>query len=873
MMSRVSRSVLRASCVAFCVAVTLPVLATTYYVDAEKGDDGYDGMSPDTARQTLGEANKLLQADGDVLMIAPGRYDLTAVISNARAKLAYRGTGTAPGDVVVNGGGTSRGFSLSGSSVTLSNFTISNCYTSAAYNGAGARLASGGTLTNMVFVACTNDCSNGGAVYASSWTTFVDCKFVENYTIKDGGAVYMDDANGTSHSFLRCTFLRNGAAVNGGVYGSAGQYAGRTMRDCRFEGNMTKGAGGCFTGPFTVVSNCQFIANWAKGSGGVYTGGNYSYVEGAASTTNPNRYLHQNCLFSNNVANSGGCFNIARTVGYSFRDCVFADNLATNGSGGCFLLNGGGTCGDFLRCSFYRNMATNTAGGSAGVFYGFAKSFGGCHFEGNRANVSGGCIYWGGTDENVRKITCRQNSGPWWMAVTNSTFVNNGLTGRSTKHKWQCGGGVTACGIQSTATYGYNINAYQPLYADCTFTSNFVWATTNVYQGVIAQGGVLMEPGGATLRRCTFAYNRVIGNGGAFCGMCTNGMTDCTFVGNAADYEDASAYAYPAAGGAVLLTGGPGTWTNVIERCVFSNNWVNGRGASALAQARSTMILRDSTFVGNSCVSNGFVSSSNAGRTAGGAVGIARRYESVDGGGRYGGAYTPKFLIERCSFVSNDTFSAGGAIASYRLYDSNTAVPCGTIRNCLFEGNRAYDTTYTGSSWSDILGRGAALAFNQTTTTVENCTFVGNVSQKRVNKADSYRQGGAVFVNTPNTTLTNCVFYGNADGTAATTYDDIYISDATKLGHCFAKTGGILVDKENDNIVSDANPFRADDHTTYAVRKGCGSGVGLKLGWMTPDSLDLGGKPRLAKNEDGEVVVDFGCYQFWRKPGLLLFVW
>ena len=65
------------------------------------------------------------------------------------------------------------------------------------------------------------------------------------------------------------------------------------------------------------------------------------------------------------------------------------------------------------------------------------------------------------------------------------------------------------------------------------------------------------------------------------------------------------------------------------------------------------------------------------------------------------------------------------------------------------------------------------------------------------------------------------------------------------------------------------NPFRADDHTAYAVRKDCGSGVGLKLGWMTPDSLDLGGKPRLAK--DG--TVDFGCYQFWRKPGLLLFVW
>ena len=123
--------------------------------------------------------------------------------------------------------------------------------------------------------------------------------------------------------------------------------------------------------------------------------------------------------------------------------------------------------------------------------------------------------------------------------------------------------------------------------------------------------------------------------------------------------------------------------------------------------------------------------------------------------------------------------------------------------------------------------------------------------------------------------VTNCVFVDNADAAAALTDDDIYTADDSQIGYCYSSLGGgRITDGVNDCIVNPGeNPFRADDHTAYAVRKDCGAGVRLKLGWMTADSLDLGGKPRLAKNEDGEVVDDFGCYQFWRKPGLVLFVW
>ena len=99
------------------------------------------------------------------------------------------------------------------------------------------------------------------------------------------------------------------------------------------------------------------------------------------------------------------------------------------------------------------------------------------------------------------------------------------------------------------------------------------------------------------------------------------------------------------------------------------------------------------------------------------------------------------------------------------------------------------------------------------------------------------------------------------------------VAPVTPVSFCFERkdTDNYLADGVNNCLVKDQDPFCADDRTTYAVAKGCGRGAAEVLGWME-GALDLGCKPRTAETDAGEVVADMGCYQFWRRPGMLLFL-
>ena len=152
---------------------------------------------------------------------------------------------------------------------------------------------------------------------------------------------------------------------------------------------------------------------------------------------------------------------------------------------------------------------------------------------------------------------------------------------------------------------------------------------------------------------------------------------------------------------------------------------------------------------------------------------------------------------------------------------------------------------------------------------IANCTFVRNSAQGLGN--NSY--GGAINATGTNTGITNCVFYGNWHDKTSDEGRTVKLPqtvDYDVIAYCYlpdTPSSHFRADPAWHNIISNDDPFRSDDHTDLAVKKDCGAGVGFPLGWMV-GARDLGGKPRLAADDS----VDFGCYQFWRKPGLLLFV-
>ena len=59
-------------CLLLCAASLWPIRASTYYVDAVKGDDHNSGTSPDAAWRTLGRVNAASFSPGDTVLLHRG---------------------------------------------------------------------------------------------------------------------------------------------------------------------------------------------------------------------------------------------------------------------------------------------------------------------------------------------------------------------------------------------------------------------------------------------------------------------------------------------------------------------------------------------------------------------------------------------------------------------------------------------------------------------------------------------------------------------------------------------------------------------------------------------------------------------------------
>lgn len=86
------------------------------------------------------------------------------------------------------------------------------------------------------------------------------------------------------------------------------------------------------------------------------------------------------------------------------------------------------------------------------------------------------------------------------------------------------------------------------------------------------------------------------------------------------------------------------------------------------------------------------------------------------------------------------------------------------------------------------------------------------------------------------------------------------VSGTYTATNCAAPTAAALTG--DTNIKLSASPFAAAGVYTLAQKIGEADnpclGAGVKLDWMTEDSKDLAGNPRLRGNN----IVDLGCYEF-----------
>ena len=231
-----------------------------------------------------------------------------------------------------------------------------------------------------------------------------------------------------------------------------------------------------------------------------------------------------------------------------------------------------------------------------------------------------------------------------------------------------------------------------------------------------------------------------------------------------------------------------------------------------------------------------------------------------------------------------------------------------TIRNCVFQNNKAEDTN---SLWENE--NGGAIYCDHSSPSITNCTFSGNsayfggaiycyhssssITCCRFSANRANNQGGAIrcYFSSPNITnctfsnnsagqnggaigcyyygsptLNNCILWGNSAGSEG---DEIHIRDLTSsctLNYCCVDNTGYggetgKIDDSNNCIFSDPQFVDAaggDYHlrdTSPCIDAGDNSYVPAGV------TTDLDGKPRIVDGDDppdGVATVDIGAYEY-----------
>lgn len=534
----------------------------------------------------------------------------------------------------------------------------------------------------------------------------------------------------------------------------------------------------------------------------------------------------------------------------------------------------------------YKNETGKGSGGNA-CYYEIGSGKGGVTVEGNIADPSKVVIDVAGNNPGLRLFLI-QGAGVTIKGITIRNFNSN--TGTSPL--------IRAAGGAKNFTL-----------SDCVF-SNVVKSADNGSVLTASDAGIVVDS-------CNFiACTNTAGTGGAIFMEQDNKVTRCFFENCCASASGDNR----GIGGAIYVNGSAA----IVSDCVFTNclacgqqggaifvkssgNTVSGcrfydcfctpnnapKGGAFYADATCTLV--DSEFV--HC---GFTK--NAGTPFGSAVYFnaagsltnvtIRDCEVI----QYALCFNANANCVGCTFKNNKPYTgttySGCAIGLRNHYDATLdrcafinnvgqrgscihtkdTVESVTVRNSLFVGN--VTTTGNGGMATEVSVSGNFV--------VDNCTFANN---RCTGTSNDYGCPLEIYGGT--LTANNCIFWDNWKTVGATQLRSVYVrAGSGTLSH--SVYDGMR--SSNRPTISEcqvitACPFTQDgswegdvftpgDYTlAKKVDDGQGGrkpntclGAGVKLDWMTKDSKDLAGRPRLRDDN----LVDLGCYEFFQKLGLML---
>ena len=457
--------------------------------------------------------------NGDVIVIAAGKYSPTATIDTLGKAITLRGAVDRRSGLpttIIDGQGKMRVLrcvETTGGQVVFENLQIQNGWV----DGSGGGVFFKGGIAK--FINCqfksnsavdTDNSLNaikgyGGGLYClAACPVLINCHFESNSAYRSGGGAY---CNGVDFSLLdnprnlyrvpfqNCTFTNNSAngndAPSEGPPVSTGQRqggGGLCLSQCFYSNNPK---------PHSILDHCEFKWNLSTVGGGLL-------LDESQGTVHP---LLTDCTFSENSCvvnvprngNGGGgigMFNSRPTI----RDCDFEGNfvefVGRNGKGGD--VGGGGA----MRTWF-----------NSGVTSPEDTVIEGCTFTNNivSGGASGGAfLFDAGNDHDDPQITGCQFTGNSALGGDGGAVFNIGPGGHPT---------FSNCDFEDNSADegGGMYNSYSsPTLTDCTVTGNFAVKGGGMYN---------LDHSMPSLESCTFTGNSAVVDGGGIYSDQTSGPT------------------------------------------------------------------------------------------------------------------------------------------------------------------------------------------------------------------------------------------------------------------------------------------------------------------------------------------------------------
>lgn len=448
------------------------------------------------------------------------------------------------------------------------------------------------TLENLIIKNNKNSYLGFGTIYItdSAQYTINNCTFINNSGSSCGGAIY----NGAKDNVLtikNSKFINNKASQNdGGAVYSRGNLI---IENSYFEKNSAFLDGGAvYCDKYVDLINTKFVSNE------VYNKVTRHTLYGGAVSSKEGVYV-ENCLFSDNIADSGGAIfsrgdvlvknssfskNSALTGGAIYADSsnvvistsTFADNDAKKEGGAIFSSK----WTHVEKSTFLRNIAK----GKGGAIYTSYIQFGNdVFFTNNSANDHGGAVYTDYISNTVCNINFNGNkvtsdfggaiyinkkSGD--VSFINSTFMANSATAGD-------GGAI---------------------YSDSGSTN--IILINSIFKDNHANGGREKRYGGAirccnklTVDNCTFIGNWAENLGGAIYTNTLDSIKNSVFISN-----------YAKEGGAVYVNN---KCTMSVTNTYFNSNKANdGRGGAIYTDSKSTSLtINNNVFLSNDASGQG----------------------------------------------------------------------------------------------------------------------------------------------------------------------------------------------------------------------------------------------------------------------------